>query len=79
VLPPPTINYRAELHPHEQIAKWIRDSIEAAELESGDVIPSEKEMSQVFGVARTTVRRAVKVMQREGLVYTIPQRGSYVA
>jgi DNA-binding GntR family transcriptional regulator len=31
-----------------------------------------------FEVARTTARRAVGVLRDEGLIYTVPQRGSYV-
>jgi len=79
VLPPPEIDYRAELPPHQQIIDWVRASIEAGELRPGQVIPSEKEMTQVLGVARTTVRRAVGKLREEGIIYTVPGRGSYVA
>ena len=33
---------------------------------------------QLFGVARDTARRAVQVLRDEGLVVTVPQRGTYV-
>jgi GntR family transcriptional regulator len=79
VLPPPEIDYRAELPPHQQIVEWVRASIEAGELQPGQVIPSEKDMTQILGVARTTARRAVGKMREEGMIYTIPGRGSYVA
>jgi DNA-binding GntR family transcriptional regulator len=79
VLPPPEIDYRAELPPHQQIVEWIRASIEAGELQPGQVIPSEKDMTQILGVARTTARRAVHKLREEGLVRTVPGRGSYVA
>ncbi|MGN6175829.1 MAG: GntR family transcriptional regulator [Streptosporangiaceae bacterium] len=32
----------------------------------------------MFGVARDTARRAVQVLRDEGLVVTVPQRGTYV-
>lgn len=78
MLPPPEIDYRAELPPHQQIVEWIRASIEAGDLQPGQVIPSEKEMVQVLGVARTTARRAVHKLREEGLVRTVPGRGTYV-
>jgi DNA-binding GntR family transcriptional regulator len=78
VLPPPEIDYRAELPPHQQIVEWIRASIEAGELRPGQVIPSEKDMTQQLGVARTTARRAVHKLREEGLVRTVPGRGTYV-
>lgn len=78
-LPPPVIDYRGDLPPHQQIAGWLRARIESGELQPGQVLPSEKDLVGTFGVARTTVRRAVAALREEGRVYTIPQRGSYVA
>jgi len=42
-------------------------------------IPTESELVEAYEVARTTARRAVGVLRDEGLVYTVPQRGTYVA
>jgi GntR family transcriptional regulator len=42
------------------------------------VLPSEKDLMDTFGVARTTARRAIALLRTEGLAETIPQRGSYV-
>ena len=69
----------APLPPYRQIAAWVAERIESGELEPDRPIPSEKTLMQEFeGVARTTVRRAVAYLRDEGLIYTIPQRGSYV-
>ena len=76
---PPAIDYRGDLPPHKQIAGWLRARIESGELAPGQVLPSEKELTDTFGVARTTARRAVAALREEGLVYTVAQRGSYVA
>jgi GntR family transcriptional regulator len=37
-----------------------------------------KTLVDLFGVAGDTARRAVQVLREEGLVETIPQRGTYV-
>ena len=42
-------------------------------------IPTESELVDEFEVARTTARRAVSVLREEGLIYTVPTRGSYVS
>jgi GntR family transcriptional regulator len=76
---PPEINYRAELHPYEQIAAWLRADIESGELGTGDVLPSQKDITDLTGVAATTVRRAIRMLRDEGLVRTVPARGTYVA
>lgn len=76
---PPQINYRGDLPPHQQIAAWLRARIGSGELQPGQVLPSEKELMDLFGVARTTVRRTMNALREEGIITTIPQRGSYVA
>jgi len=55
----PEIDYRAELPPHRQIAAWLLGRIESGELAVGQPVPSEKELMDLFGVARTPVRRAM--------------------
>jgi GntR family transcriptional regulator len=76
----PEINPRAAAPPYRQIAAWLRARIEAGEFRPGeDPLPSEKDLVDLFGVARDTARRAVETLRDEGLVVTIPQRGTYVA
>lgn len=43
-----------------------------------DPLPSEKDLQEFFEVSRDTARRAVAVLRDEGLVITVPQRGTYV-
>jgi GntR family transcriptional regulator len=75
----PEINPRSAVPPYRQIAAWLRSRIDAGEFRPGeDPLPSEKDLVDLFGVARDTARRAVQVLREEGLVETIPQRGSYV-
>jgi DNA-binding GntR family transcriptional regulator len=76
---PPKINPRAPEPPFRQIAAWLRGGIMAGEYRPGqDPIPSEKDLQELFEVSRDTARRAVSVLRDEGLVVTVPQRGSYV-
>ena len=74
----PQIKYRAPESPHRQIAAWVRSRIEAGELSPDDPIPSEKDLMDLFGVARTTARRAVAHLRELGLVYTVAGRGTFV-
>lgn len=75
----PEIIPNAARPPYQQIADWLRDRINAGEFRPGlDPLPSESSLTQALGVARDTVRRAVQQLREEGLVETIPQRGTYV-
>jgi GntR family transcriptional regulator len=75
----PEIDYRAELPPHRQIAAWLHQRIDSGDLAAGQPVPSEKDLMDLFGVARTTARRAIAYLRDQAVVRTVPGRGSYVA
>jgi DNA-binding GntR family transcriptional regulator len=59
-IPPPEINRRAPRPPHQQVADWLRQRIEAGEFTPmEDPLPSEGDLVQLFGIARDTARRAL--------------------
>lgn len=62
-----------------QIADILAARIESGELQPNKPIPSETSLVQEYGVARNTVRRAVEELRDRGLVFTVPQRGTYVS
>jgi len=64
--------------PYKQIAEIIRRRIASGEYRKGTRIPTESEMVETWEVARTTARRAIALLREEGLVDTVPQRGTYV-
>jgi GntR family transcriptional regulator len=74
----PQINTRGPEPPHRQIAAWLRERIKADAYGDGVPLESESWLVDAFGVARDTARRAIAVLRDEGLVYTVPQRGTYV-
>jgi DNA-binding GntR family transcriptional regulator len=67
---------KASLH-HEAVAR-IRDMIIEGRLEPGSKV-SEKDLCEVFGISRTPLREALKVLATEGLIVLFPNRGARVA
>ncbi|MGW1705870.1 GntR family transcriptional regulator [Streptomyces sp. NPDC002206] len=59
------------------IAEALRNGIEEGELV--DDLPSEAELGDTYGVARNTVRRALKVLEAEGALESAPGAGWRVA
>jgi DNA-binding GntR family transcriptional regulator len=60
-----------------EVADRLRQQIFARELEPGSWI-DEMKLSQAFGISRTPLREALKVLAVEGLVTMKPRRGAYV-
>jgi GntR family transcriptional regulator len=69
----------APIPPYRQIAAILRRRIEAGQYAPDTRMPTESELVEAFEVARSTARRAIEALREEGLIYTVPQRGSYVA
>jgi GntR family transcriptional regulator, transcriptional repressor for pyruvate dehydrogenase complex len=63
---------------YEQIVQQIEDSIVGGSLKPGDQLPPERELAQKFGVSRTAVREAVKVLREKGLVEAYSGRGTFI-
>ncbi|MFE3449273.1 GntR family transcriptional regulator [Nonomuraea sp. NPDC059194] len=66
-----------DTHLYLQISEIIRSRI-VNSLSPGDLVASEAELQQEFGVARTTARRAIRALRDEGLIYTVHGQGSFV-
>ncbi len=60
-----------------QVADRLRDQIYQHELTPGDAI-DEMALCERFGISRTPLREALKVLNSEGLIELIPRRGSFV-
>lgn len=51
-----------------EIVEQIKTAIRAGQLKSGDRLPPERELTELFGVSRVTVRDALRVLEANGLV-----------
>jgi DNA-binding GntR family transcriptional regulator len=63
--------------PYLQVAADIRQQIRSGTRKRGSRI-TEAEIEKTYEVARTTARRTLAVLRDEGLIFTVPRRGSYV-
>ncbi|KIZ41969.1 GntR family transcriptional regulator, partial [Rhodopseudomonas palustris] len=61
-----------------ETADLLRDMIVTGELAPGQKIP-ERQLCLRFGISRTPLREALKVLAAEGMVELLPQRGARVA
>lgn len=66
-------------HTQNTIISNIRDLINFKNLEPGDKLPSERMLSEKFGVSRSNLREAIQKLEFYGLLNSIPQSGTFVA
>lgn len=58
--------------PREQVEEAIRNAILKGELKSGEMLPPESELARQFGVSRTTLREALRVLSSQHLIRKVP-------
>jgi len=69
---------RKEKPLHQQVIDNLRDMIIEDELPAGSRIP-ERKLCEMFGISRTPLREALKVLESEKFVELIPNRGAIVS
>lgn len=76
-----SINREIPIPYYYQIAQILRNAIADVDIDSmeGEIeFLSETELCKMFGVTRATVRHALDVLEREGLIYRQKGRGTFV-
>jgi DNA-binding GntR family transcriptional regulator len=63
-------------HPYVQLAGHLRSQIKAGKI--GPRVPSIMELAEQSALSAATVKRALRLLQDEGLIYTVPGRGTFV-
>lgn len=64
---------------YKEIYDSLRSRIFNGELKPGDLLPSENMLCQTFSASRETVRKGLKALENEGLIYTRNKVGNFVS
>lgn len=73
------VNHSAPRLLWEQVAQDLAADIDSGELAPGSKLPTELELADLYGVARVTIRRAIKELTEHHLVTVIHGRGTFVS
>ncbi|WP_308467156.1 GntR family transcriptional regulator [Rathayibacter soli] len=63
----------------DQVRLDIRKLVDDRNLRPGDRLPTEAEIAQLYGVARSTVREALKRLEHEGLFHAVQGNGRFLS
>ena len=62
----------------DQVADILRKRIISGDLANGEKL-SERQISTELNISTTPVKEAFRLLQAEGLIYTLPRQGSFVS
>lgn len=63
---------------YEQVIDQIQNMIMEGSLKKGDKLPSERDLCEILGVSRTSIREALKALQVVGLVESRQGEGNFI-
>lgn len=64
---------------YRQLDAIMRKKVQTGEWQPHDIIPSENELAKLYGLSRMTARMVVSQLAREGLLYRVHGKGTFVA
>ncbi len=64
---------------YEQLALDIRAQIDSGKYPAGSKLPSQRELSDEYGVSMVTVRQAISQLESDGILITKQGKGTFVA
>ena len=70
------IDPSSPVHPYRQLADRLREKIASGEITNQ--LPSITKLTEATMLAVGTVRRGIDILVKEGLVETVPGRGTFV-
>jgi GntR family transcriptional regulator len=62
-----------------QLKELILSEIKEGDYKIGSMIPTENDLSDMFGISRTTVRQAITELVQEGWLYRVKSKGTFVS
>ena len=73
------LDYRDPRPIYEQVQSGLRKLMMAGVLQEGEKLPSVRTLAAQLAINPNTIQRAYESLEREGYVYSLPGKGSFVA
>ncbi len=64
---------------YEQLCRKVTELILKGVLKEHDKLPSVRSLAAELGVNPNTVAKAYALLERDGIIYSLPARGSFIA
>lgn len=74
-----TLDYKSRLPIYEQLYKSITKMAALGAMDKDEPLPSVRALAQELGVNPNTVQKAYQMLERDGIIYSVPGKGSFVS
>lgn len=64
---------------YNQISNQIKSQIIKGDLQEGELLPSIRGLAKDLQISVITTKRAYDELEKDGFVYTVPGKGTYIA
>jgi GntR family transcriptional repressor for pyruvate dehydrogenase complex len=64
---------------YEEIVSQIQEQVRAGKLKPGEKLPPERKLAEIFKVSRHSVREAIRILEQNSVLKSLPGSGIYVA
>lgn len=73
------LNYRDAKPIYEQIKDGLKHLLVSKAIETGQKLPSVRELAASLAINPNTIQRAYKELESEGYIYTVSVKGTFAA
>lgn len=74
-----TLNYRDSRPIYEQIKDGLRSMVVSGALAPDEKLPSVRALATQLSINPNTIQRSYNELEAEGLIYSVPGKGSFVS
>jgi GntR family transcriptional regulator len=74
-----TLDYKSRLPIYEQLYKSITRMAALGAIDHGEPLPSVRALAQELGVNPNTVQKAYQMLERDGIICSVPGKGSFIS
>ena len=73
------VNPKSKQPLYEQLVEQLRRQLLLGVMESGAAMPSVRQLATELGINPNTIQKAYRRMEEEGMIISVPGRGSFVS
>ncbi|MDY0406498.1 GntR family transcriptional regulator [Virgibacillus sp. 179-BFC.A HS] len=73
------ISNNSKVSIYQQIKNQVKEKVLSGELKEGDALPSMRQLAKDLHISVITTKRAYEELEKEGFIYSIVGKGSFIA